>query len=105
MNTIQCMMVWGLGLLTSCISDINNPLAIDNDGDGFITTSGNVPAISSLLNTATASSISGSATANPTTSSVGLGNYLVTIIGSGTTSSTSIGTADSSTSSVAGRAF
>ena len=35
MNTIQCMMVWGLGLLTSCISDINNPLAIDNDGDGF----------------------------------------------------------------------
>ena len=84
---------------------VNGYSIYDNDGDGFITTSGNVQAISSLLNTASASSISGSASANPTTSSVGLGNYLVTIIGSGTTSSTAIGAADSTTSSVAGRAF
>ena len=29
------MMAVGLCLLMSCISDINNPLAVDNDGDGF----------------------------------------------------------------------
>ena len=35
MNTSQWITVCGLSLLVSCISDINNPLAVDNDGDGF----------------------------------------------------------------------
>ena len=77
----------------------------DADGDGFITTSGNVQAISNLLNTVTASSTSGSATATAETTAVGLGNYSVTILGSGTMTSTAVGVTDSTASSVAGRAF
>ena len=35
MNTTQWMLLSSVALMVSCISDINNPLAVDNDGDGF----------------------------------------------------------------------
>jgi hypothetical protein len=71
---------------------------------GDIVTSGNIQAISNLLNTVVASSVAGSATATATTTAVGLGNYNVTILGSGTLTSNATGIAESTASSVAGRA-
>ena len=71
---------------------------------GDITTSGNIQAISNLLNTVVASSVAGSATATATTTAVGLGNYNVTILGSGTVTANATGLAESTSSSVAGRA-
>jgi hypothetical protein len=71
---------------------------------GNLTTSGNVQAISNLLNTVVASSVAGSATATATTTAVGLGNYNVTILGSGTLTANATGVAESTASSVSGRA-
>jgi hypothetical protein len=71
---------------------------------GDITTSGNIQAISNLLNTVVASSVAGSATATATTTAVGIGNYNVTILGSGTLTANATGLAESTSSSVAGRA-
>ncbi|MCP9904076.1 hypothetical protein KBY85_07990 [Cyanobium sp. BA5m-10] len=76
----------------------------DTSGTGNITTSGNIQAISNLLNTVVASSVAGSATATATTTAVGLGNYNVTILGSGTLTANATGLAESTASSVAGRA-
>ena len=71
---------------------------------GYITTSGNIQAISNLLNTVVASSVSGSATATATTTSVGIGNMNVTLLGSGTVTATATGLAESTASSVRGSA-
>ena len=71
---------------------------------GDIVTSGNIQAISNLLNTVVASSVAGTATATATTTAVGLGNYNVTILGSGTLNANATGLAESTASSVAGRA-
>jgi hypothetical protein len=71
---------------------------------GDIVTSGNIQAISNLLNTVVASSVAGTATATATTTAVGIGNYNVTILGSGTVTANATGLAESTASSVAGRA-
>jgi hypothetical protein len=76
----------------------------DTSGTGNITTSGNIQAISNLLNTVLASSVAGSATATTTTTSAGLGNYNVTVLGSGTLTANATGLGESTASSVASRA-
>jgi hypothetical protein len=76
----------------------------DTSGTGNITTSGNIQAISNLLNTVVASSVAGTATATATTTAVGIGNYNITILGSGTLTANATGLSESTSSSVAGRA-
>ena len=72
--------------------------------NGDIVTSGNIQAIANLLNSVVASSVSGTANATATTTAVGLGNYNITILGSGTVTANATGLAESTASSVAGRA-
>jgi hypothetical protein len=83
---------------------VNGYGIFDADNDGFITTSGNIQAISNLLNTVVASSVAGSATATATTTAVGIGGYNITILGSGTLTANATGLSESTASSVAGRA-
>ena len=86
------------------VGDVTGYGIYDTNGTGNITTAGSIQAISNLLNTVVASSVAGSATATATTTAVGLGNYNVTILGSGTLTANATGLAESTSSSVAGRA-
>ena len=88
----------------TAIGNVSGYGIYDGDGTGNIVTSGNIQAISNLLNTVVASSVAGSATATATTTAVGLGNYNVTILGSGTLTANATGLSESTSSSVAGRA-
>jgi hypothetical protein len=76
----------------------------DTSGTGNITSSGNIQAVSYLLNTVVASSVAGGVTATDVTTAVGLGNYNVIITGSGTLTGNATGLGDSTASSVSGRA-
>ena len=69
------------------------------------TTSGNIQAISNLFNTVLASSDAGSAPAIATITSAGLGNYNLTILGSGTLTANATGLGDSTAISESGRSY
>jgi len=63
---------------------------------------GGVTAIAQLTNTVTATSVAGNAVATATSDAIGLSNYNVTIIGSGTLTASAISNASSTASSVGG---
>ena len=85
-------------------SDVKAYGIFDSNNDGTITTSGNIQAIATLLNTVTSSSVQGNATASSSSDAVGLSGYNVHIIGGGTLTANATSNSTSSATSVNGRA-
>jgi hypothetical protein len=88
---------------SASIGTINIYGISDTSGMGNITTSGTIQAISTLLNTVIANSVSGTTAATGASSATGLSNYNVNFPGLGSITANVSGLAQSTASSIASR--